>query len=289
MRRALGTGITAGVLIAIFALIYVRGDREGNDRTQPLHALRPVALSCDAKELVQASELEIEADAIRLPTRLQARLGDGADALHERWRAWLNDENLTRPRVRIRFVADPEEYAELYQGPIPAGADTSGFYRMRDNEAVVLYSAYRRQDTLATTLHEMSHIFTAWHLGSMPIWFDEGLAEYFETLNGRGEFPRSAEHIVVLRRDGALPLNTLTELRRSEFGVRDARRHYASAWALVAFLLEHEAGSKILRSGLRRAQNQACEATRDSGLSLAAYPGGLSALEGDLNAWIQTL
>lgn len=289
MRGPLLTGFVAGFLIAVLALVVLREPSAPPEKGPEQVATARAALSCTAEQGAQQASLDINAADIRLPTYFQDRLATGADILHNTWQAWLGDDTLLPAPVRVRFVADLAQFADLYKGPVPSGADTSGFYRMRDNEAVILYSPYRRQDTLATTLHEVAHLFTAWHLGSTPAWLNEGIAEHFETLNRRGEFSRSAEHIVVLRRDGPTPLPDLLTLRRSEFAKTEARRHYASAWALIAFLLEADPGPIVFEGLLRSAHAERCNVYRDHDLALDAYPGGLTQLAADWDAWVAEL
>jgi hypothetical protein len=296
MKRALATGFVAGFVIAVLALALARSPDDvahnsaaagGSAETAAIAAR--AALSCDPELRQQASTLDIDAADLRLPESFHDRVVASTVVMHQTWGRWLDDAALAPAPVRLRFVTDVAQFADLYMGPVPKDADTSGFYRMRDNEAVVLYSPYRRQDTLATTLHELSHLFTAWHLGSTPAWLNEGLAEHFETLNRRGEFYRSAEHIVVLRRDGPTPLETLLTLRRSEFARQEPRRHYASAWALVTFLLENENGRATLEGLLREAHTQRCATARTQLAGLHAYPGGIDSLENDWAAWVRSL
>lgn len=297
MRRALGTGFIAGFIIAVVALLILR---PANDRQRPPPAAAEdfaapgvssgrAALACRADLLAQASTLEIEATDLRLPDSFRERILNGTELLHQTWGQWLDDDGLLSPPVRLRFVADVNRFAELYEGPVPENTDTSGFYRMRENEAVVLYSPYRRHDTLATTLHELSHLFTAWHLGTTPAWLNEGLAEHFETLDSRGEFRISAEHVVVLRRDGPTPFDRLLRLKQAEFVQKDARQRYASAWALVTFLLESEGGLSALQELLQEVHAQRCDTSRPRLLALGAYPGGAEQLEQDWNAWVRRL
>jgi len=292
--RSFVTGLIAGVVMAVVAFAILRGPDVLTPAAgaPPSYSDQPASAALAALSCSSApgdTRLQIDATNIDLPDSFETRVAQGAEVLHARWSAWLNDRTLVPAPVRIRYLADQEQFVDLYQGPALGGARTSGFYRMRDNEAIILYSPFRRSDTLATTLHELSHLFTAWHLGATPAWLNEGLAEHFETLDRRGDFPPSAEHVAVLRRDGATPLSKLLDLGLAEFSQAEARRRYASAWSLIAFLLESEEGTSTLQALLQEAHAQRCAPKDNPSRVLGTYPGGLRALEQNWLTWVRTL
>jgi hypothetical protein len=108
--------------------------------------------------------------------------------------------------------------------------------------------AYQGSDFEIDVRHESTHaLLHAW-LPSVPLWLDEGLAEYFEMARDK----RAAEnpHHAVLRvmiRSGELPrLEELEQLDNLEGMGRD---EYRDAWAWVHFLLHGppEARDQLLR------------------------------------------
>lgn len=126
-----------------------------------------------------------------------------------------------------------------------------------------------RGAVLQTFAHELIHRFVHLCLRSAPVWLDEGLAMYFETVRVHeddlvlGAAPFRIDHTgpaVGIRRDGvrvtrfdrAIPMATeLVSLAPADFYRFDqpfaARQpHYVAAWALVHLLLG--SGDAALRS-----------------------------------------
>ncbi|REJ76923.1 MAG: DUF1570 domain-containing protein [Acidobacteria bacterium] len=94
--------------------------------------------------------------------------------------------------------------------------------------------------------HEYLHEFASTNFPDVPLWFNEGLAEYYSTFRTtRGEalvgLPVE-QHVAVLtqRSDGPMPLSELFAVTTSspEYGEdRRAGLFYAQSWATVHYLL----------------------------------------------------
>lgn len=100
--------------------------------------------------------------------------------------------------------------------------------------------------------HEMTHAYLHSIVPQIPLWLDEGLAEYFEV--PRGHQGLNAPHAVLL--DAALAQGTWQpDIRRLELlndSLAMTQQEYAECWAWVHFLLrtrpEH---AELLRGFLR--------------------------------------
>ena len=96
--------------------------------------------------------------------------------------------------------------------------------------------AYRGDDFEVDLRHESTHALLNAALPMVPLWLDEGLAEYFEVAAAERE--RSNPHMSMVKwgaRFGQVPdLDHLEELRRLNQMDRSEYRH---AWAWVHFLL----------------------------------------------------
>jgi hypothetical protein len=233
--------------------------------------------------------VSVRAEDAVLPSTLEGSISAGAKRSYEQWRDWLGDAALVRSHINIRFIGDGERFYRIY-GKAPGDAWTAtGFYRIQTNEALVLYTSPYRENALKTAFHEMSHLITAWHLGLTPPWLNEGIAEHFETMRVSwqgAEFADNAGHRALLRDEGPLPLATLLALSPRDWREQGPARQYASAWALIAFLLDSEAGRDTLQQLIRRAHAQRCAAPTDLAGMLDNYPGGRQTLEADWQRWI---
>ena len=85
-------------------------------------------------------------------------------------------ENITVP-VKINLYGKNKDYRvekAKYNAPSP-----TGFYIPAINEAFIM----KGSDFIAVTLHEASHSIFQFNYQKAPKWLNEGLAEFFETLD----------------------------------------------------------------------------------------------------------
>ena len=103
--------------------------------------------------------------------------------------------------------------------------------------------AWRGDDFEVDVRHECTHALLHTWLKSVPLWLDEGLAEYFEVPHDQraGHHPHLAS-VRALVRSGELPrLEALEELDEiSQMG----RDEYRDAWAWVHFALHGPAAAR---------------------------------------------
>jgi hypothetical protein len=86
-------------------------------------------------------------------------------------------ENITAP-VKINLYGKSKEY-RLEQKKYNAPIKSDGFYINAINEAFVYKSSYY----MSVSLHEASHSIFQFNYKNSPKWLNEGLAEFFETLD----------------------------------------------------------------------------------------------------------
>ena len=93
--------------------------------------------------------------------------------------------------------------------------------------------------------HEFVHLLVNNSVRSMPLWFNEGLAEYYATFEvqrvGRIARPRNVqEDHVLLLRDRFLPLESIVAVDHDSPLYNESDKtsiFYAESWALVHYLL----------------------------------------------------
>lgn len=101
--------------------------------------------------------------------------------------------------------------------------------------------------------HEAAHGYLHSVIPNLPLWLDEGIAEYYECPRGSHGFNR--EHVYLLnesfRRGDWAP--NLSELQAIEDPVEMNQLQYAESWLWVHFLLENENGDEqVLQDQLAR-------------------------------------
>ena len=83
-----------------------------------------------------------------------------------------------------------------------------------------------------------------------------------------------------------MPLGELLAIAGRDWTAEAAHRRYASAWSLIAFLMDSSAGRETLTALVRRAHAQRRAPTADLTPALATYPGGRQALEAAWRRWM---
>lgn len=136
-----------------------------------------------------------------------------------------------------------EHFLKFYYPELPT---RRAFFLARGNKRVVY--AYRGERLIEDLRHEATHALLHASIADMPLWLDEGLAEYFEVPEDwRGV---NAEHVRRLPRD--LADGWSPDLERLE-RLRDVRemtpRDYRESWAWVHYLIEGPATGRTALLG----------------------------------------
>lgn len=185
--------------------------------------------------------------------------------------------------IPLRFFPDMEEYRTHLARNIPGEVMWTGYFDPRKGEIVVGGS----RDSLAILIHEINHFIVDRVFEEAPVWFDEGLAEYFEGTQPEdgGLVVREPDHH---RRRLAewLAGDRRPDLRQllgtggwTSFGPGFAHERLVRAlsWSVVDFLMQEQEGRQTLRAFMARLKDH-------RGLhSLEAldrtFPGGAAAFE----------
>jgi hypothetical protein len=125
-------------------------------------------------------------------------------------------------------------------------ANAESFYDPRSAELVVCLEGQPTPAWLQKTLaHEFAHEYMdrVWRRTD-PLWFAEGVAEYFANFVVRGgrACPGAVDRraVLLLQMDEPMPLEKFLKLGRDEmYGLRFAHR-YAQAWSFVHYLFSRD-------------------------------------------------
>jgi hypothetical protein len=149
--------------------------------------------------------------------------------------------------IQIILFRDHDSYLQFLANKIPQSRQRKAiFYRNGD---VYQVYAYRSRTLIADLRHEVTHAILHQHLPFLPLWIDEGLAEYLE----EPEFSRSDSNRTKSARwkahIGWLPsLQALENIPKAESMDAD---DYRDSWAMACLLLnESESSRQALRDYL---------------------------------------
>jgi tetratricopeptide (TPR) repeat protein len=141
--------------------------------------------------------------------------------------------------------------------PFKINANTAGYFQSGpDVNYITLKIATDSrsdQDAFNIIFHEYTHLLVKNTSGTMPTWFNEGLAEYYSTFSitddqkvvmGRP----IASHVFLLRESRMLPLRTLFQVDQNSphYNERDKQSiFYAESWALMHYLILGKEGQRM--------------------------------------------
>ena len=137
--------------------------------------------------------------------------------------------------IHVYLFASAEELKSFMRVKHPDFPDRRAFFVETDTRLKVY--AYWGDRVAEDLRHEVAHGYLHAMVPHLPLWLDEGLAEYFEVPRGdRGLNERHVHELVAVQPDGWHP-----DLRRLELlhsAGHMTQLDYAEAWLWVHFMLE---------------------------------------------------
>lgn len=171
--------------------------------------------------------------------------------------------------IQVHLFRNKASYQRYLAIRVPDGTKRQALY-MPGTDAGRIY-AYRHRGMATDVRHETTHALLKNALPYVPLWLDEGLAEYFEV--PAAERDQGDGHLAEIRRSmrlGWKPDLPRLEAKREflEMGAKD----YRDAWGVIHFLLHGPpAAQRVLRRHLEEIDSGA-EPTRVSVLLQQAFP-----------------
>jgi tetratricopeptide (TPR) repeat protein len=151
-----------------------------------------------------------------------------------------------RPTFLLIFKSDKD--FEPYKPRIDGSNRIAG-YMKRDPDLIYMAAAADRyQDASKIIYHEFLHQFLTENIANAPLWFNEGIAEYYSTFlvkDGTVSIGKPIEgHVYYLRSHPMIPLGNLFQVDYSSPEYNEAERmgtFYAQSWLVVHYLMNGEA------------------------------------------------
>ncbi|NLF06730.1 MAG: DUF1570 domain-containing protein [Pirellulaceae bacterium] len=176
--------------------------------------------------------------------------------LFEELTAQRNDfcERLKLPKsdepVHVYLFENPERFNKFMRLNHPGFPERRAFFVETDSRLIV-YAQWG--DRMAEDLrHEVTHGYLHAVVPNVPLWLDEGIAEYFETPRGQRGLNRQHLDLLVERLDGDRWRSDLQRLEQLADARNMTQEDYAESWAWVHFMMESQPEYlEVLRGYLR--------------------------------------
>lgn len=186
------------------------------------------------KEFIARDQLLLHTD-FHLPTnhRLVEDITSLRFDIAERMRLPLSEEP-----IHVYLFENSAEYRLYMQAAYPGLPYRRAFFQKSDTTLSVF--AHWGERVAEDLRHETTHAYLHSSIPNLPLWIDEGFAEYFEV--GRGRHGVNETHVRLLRDKLAKGewRPDLPRLEKLELMEEMGQVEYAEAWLWVHFLFETE-------------------------------------------------
>ncbi len=199
-------------------------------------------------------------------------------------------QNAPVPTQVFVFKSDAalDPYKPLYKGK-PTGA--TGFFQGTPEGNFIALTASWNADPRPVVFHEFLHYFLHSNFPPQPLWYDEGLADFYSTFRATSRQAKIGlpveHHIWRLRGEAMLPLATLFAVSRESPEYNEQSRQgifYAESWALVHYLMR---GSPRRATQLPRFLTLLQEGKPQDEAFREAFGVDYAGLQGELSRYVQ--
>ncbi len=200
-----------------------------------------------------------------------------------------------QPRLR---TTRPSDYSDgllasfARYRPWPERRNVVGFFARGPLRNYIAVDLSPSEDSSSPILHEYLHSFTHENYPGVPVWFDEGLAEYYSTFAIVGAEARVGllvvPHLDWLRAGNWLPLDELLRVDHTSALYHETERtgtFYAQSWLLVHYLMSDPERSRQLG---RLLDGLAAAEPLEEALATAFGAGAVPALERVLRRYLDS-
>jgi tetratricopeptide (TPR) repeat protein len=145
--------------------------------------------------------------------------------------------------IAFRNQGEFRKYAPLWKGkPV----ELAGYFQGADDRDFIALDM-SSVDPYAVVFHEYAHLLLHANFPRMPVWFDEGFAEYFSSLKVGPktiEYGKVPEHLsMILQNSRWMPILALfsTEHDSATYNERDKNTlFYAQSWLTVHYIMSNQ-------------------------------------------------
>lgn len=146
--------------------------------------------------------------------------------------------------TNVYVFRNSASFAPYRDAALGRRASISGLFLGNEQVNFILLDADAPGGIDRVVYHELTHYFVKNTLAGLPLWFHEGIAEYYSTFSARGEnvdlgIPVK-EHVLWLRDQPLIPLAQLFAMDVNDKDYNEGSRQgvfYAESWALMHYLL----------------------------------------------------
>ena len=183
--------------------------------------------------------------------------------------------------ILFKNVAEFESHRDQQQ----ANAQWGAYYSSASN-SIYLPRYPNIKQTMAIARHEMTHAMLAGMLGPVPVWLNEGLAEYMESFSWQMNAAVAQPRVSRYGRLKGADMQQLTNTEHKDFYGSGQQMNYLQAAASIYFLLDHQQGREWLKRSFAFYGQNPCRKISANQLFSQNYVGGIEAASRNFNVWL---
>jgi hypothetical protein len=199
-----------------------------------------------------------------LPYDFNEKLTLKLNKLFEIYGQLLDRSSLKKVDINLRIYASKVAFNQVKaKNNMPVGDNTPGFYSHATNQAHLLLTNHAA--TMRTATHEATHAINRGIIGYSPRWLNEGLAEYSEYIEVKGNssrvYPNQNWISNGLVSEQLLPLDKLLAANNGDWNSKLRSRLYATSWAFIYFMMDNQQRKDMLAKIIKYEQQNLCNVT----------------------------
>lgn len=213
------------------------------------------------------------------------------ERFYARYNVHLKRVTGARKRFRVQLFSGEAGYHEFCEDLLGGKPEhTAGVY-VPMLKQLVIWNLPETEQMLHTVVHEGFHQYLDQVAPTAPVWFNEGMAEYFESsklVDGKWkDGVVHGQHVELLSSAGLKPLHQFTRITRAQFYGEDVLQNYAQAWAFVHFLQHSGKGRAELLA--RFLKELSSGKLAGPAIDLVFSPAIVDAMESEFAAYVRGL
>lgn len=233
---------------------------------------------------VKTIELNIETPNWPGNQALQAEISQHGQQIYKIISQFLSTQYLRQINLNIVLFKDVNSF-QKFRNNKQANSNFAAYYNSGTN-TIYAPNFSHPQQTLNVLKHEISHAILAGLAGYIPVWLNEGLAQYMERVDWRFNSAVVSADAGEFRAVHESNFPALISTDHQDFYQRDHQQNYLTADALTYFLLGHNEGRQWLKATLNQyGRNPCTRMTSQQGFD-KYYAGGYSQAKHNWRRWL---
>lgn len=268
----------------IYKWVDENGQTHFGEKPNAVQKLKAEDLSKQYEALEQAVALSIEYPNWAGDSFIESELKKQGKMVHKVLSRYVPKTHLRQINLKVILFKNVAEF-EAHRNSQQANAQWGAYYSSASN-SIYLPRYASNEQTMAIARHEMTHAMIAGMLGPIPIWMNEGLAEYMESFSWKLNVAVAQPAV---NRYGELKNANMAQLAQAsykDFYGADQNMNYLQAAASIYFLLDHQSGRQWLQSSFQFYAQNPCHQQGATQLFANTYPGGLEGASRNFNHWV---